>query len=105
MPIILGFGVVSIISASYTGLNGAHVWRQSDVYSQILGMLGQPGLGPFDNFAGENSVFDIPVHQAIVAALTAITDSEPLLVVRIFGAALYHFRIRRHPDRRHPETG
>jgi hypothetical protein len=89
LPIVAGFAVVSIISASYVGLNGNHVWRQSDSYSQILGMLGQPGLGPFGTFHGYAAIFDIPIYQAIVAALSTITGGEPLLIVRIFGAVLF----------------
>ncbi len=89
LPIVAGFAVVSIISASYVGLNGNHVWRQSDVYSQILGMLGQAGLGPLDMFYGDPGIFDIPIYQAIVAGLSAITGGEPLLIVRIFGAVLF----------------
>ncbi len=41
--IIVMLGVVAIVSSSYANLNGDHIWRQSDVYSQILGMLGQKG--------------------------------------------------------------
>jgi len=89
MPIVTGFAVLSIISASYVGLNGNHVWRQSDSYSQILGMLGQPGLGPLDMFHGGRAMFDFPIYQAIVAVLAAITDGEPLLIVRILGAVLF----------------
>jgi hypothetical protein len=89
LPIVAGFAVVSIISASYVGLNGNHVWRQSDSYSQILGMLGQPGLSPLDTFHGHPAIFDIPIYQAIVAALSTITDGEPLLIVRILGAVLF----------------
>ena len=89
IPIIAGFAVVSIISASYVGLNGHHVWRQSDSYSQILGMLGQPGLGPLDLFAGGRMIYDIPIYQMIVAGLSMITDGEPLLIARIFGAVLF----------------
>ncbi len=89
IPIITGFGVVSIISASYVGLNGYHTWRLADSYSQILGMLGQRGLGPVDTFHGWAEVFDMPVYQAIIAGLATITGSEPLLIVRVFDAVLF----------------
>src|ERR1700756_5347877 len=68
LPIIASFAFVSIISASFVGLNGAHLWRQSDSYSQILGMIGKPGLGPFSLFEGGSAIFDIPIYEAIVAA-------------------------------------
>lgn len=89
LPILAGFAAVSIISASYVGLNGHDIWRQSDSYSQILGMLGQPGLGPLDTFQGNRAVFDTPIYQAIVAAVSTVTHGEPLVVVRILGAVLF----------------
>jgi hypothetical protein len=87
--IVIGLAAVSIISASYVGLNGVHVWRQSDCYSQILGLLGQPGLGPLDNFQGMRVIFDIPIYQAVIASLATITRAEPLVIVRMVGGILF----------------
>ncbi len=58
---ITAFGVLPIISQAYVGLNGPHVWRHLDAYSQILGMLGQRGLEPLSAFTGAAVMYDFPL--------------------------------------------
>jgi hypothetical protein len=58
--LIVILGVLAIVSTSYTNLNGDHIWRQSDMYSQILGMLGQRGLEPLGHFTTGRSCMKSP---------------------------------------------
>jgi hypothetical protein len=87
--LIVMLGLLSIVSTAYTNLNGDHTWRQSDVYAQVLGMLGQRGLEPLGHFNGPPVMYDVPLYQALVAVLSMATRGEPLLVVRLVNAGLW----------------
>jgi hypothetical protein len=76
------FGSLSIVSASYVGLNGHHVWRQSDSYSQILGFMGAKGITPMTNFFGQTRIYDLPIYEYIVAKISLLTVSHPLVVCK-----------------------
>ena len=45
----------AISSSAYLGVNGNHVWRQSDSIAQILSFSGWKGLSPMDDFLGRPS--------------------------------------------------
>ena len=89
---ILGLSLISaslIISSSYVGLNGNHIWRQADSYAQVLGFIGLKGLSPLEDFYGHKALYDIPVYQYIVANLARLTKSDPLVTCRFFNAGLW----------------
>jgi hypothetical protein len=71
-----------IIGSSYVGLNGNHLQRQSDAYSQILGFLGEKHIRPFSNFSGETTIYDIPIYQFLVAKISSIAIADPLVAVK-----------------------
>ncbi len=77
--LIILLGSFSIIGSSYVGLNGSHVWRQSDVYSQMLGFIGYKAIGPLENFFGNKVIYDIPIYQFIVAKASLLVSADPLV--------------------------
>ena len=81
--------ILSIISTSYVGLNGNHVWRQADSYSQILGFIGTKGFLPLNDFYGFKSLYDFPLYQYCVAFLSINTGSDPLVASKYLNSALW----------------
>ena len=79
-------GVVSLLylaAGLQTGLNGNQVWRQADSYAQTLGFLGFKDMQPLQVFNGGVQVFDMPVYQLLVVAITKFTHADPLVISRI----------------------
>ena len=81
---LLLLGAFSIIGSSYVGLNGNHVWRQSDAYSQILGFMGIKGIMPLSDFFGKTAIYDMPIYQYLVARISDLLKAEPLVVSKYF---------------------
>lgn len=79
-----------ILSAAYLGINGAHTFRQADVYGHILGFLNFKDFTPFDRFiAGSKQVFDIPLYQILIASLSTLFNADPLVATRFVNAGLW----------------
>lgn len=77
-------GSLSIISSSYVGLNGAHIWRQSDAYAQILAFSHFKGMAPLSDFFGRTALYDIPIYQYLTAKLAVIFSTDPLVTSKYF---------------------
>lgn len=88
---LIGLFVAHIISASYIGVQGSHSWRQSDVYSQILGFSSFKGLTPFSDFSGRIAIYDIPLYQASAFLLSKLFGVAPLVGTRILNALIFSF--------------
>lgn len=86
---LIGVFVIHIISTSYLGVQGSQAWRQSDVYSQILGFQSFKGLSPLSNFFGNIVVYDIPIYQGLIAFIAKLLRVAPLVGVRIVNAAAF----------------
>jgi len=79
-----------IISSAYLGVNGAHIFRQSDVYGHILGFIGTKGFSEYDRFImGTRRVFDIPIYQFVIAKVSLLIHSDPLVVTRFINVFLW----------------
>lgn len=85
----LGLSLIIQATGLHTGLNGSFVWRQADVYSQILGLLGQGGLTGLMNFQGNPSFYDVPLYQVCVAAIVYLLDTDPLATARAFNLLIW----------------
>ena len=77
----------AISSAAYLGINGNHVFRQSDSLSAILSFSGWKGLGPMESFSGSPSWFATPIYEFIVsiaASVTGLQGAEGALAAAVF---------------------
>ncbi|MEW5823684.1 MAG: hypothetical protein AB1766_04965 [Pseudomonadota bacterium] len=70
---------IYIVGSAYVGLNGTHVWRQSDVYAQILGFYDPSGFSVFMDFLGKRIAYDIPLYQWGVGGLARVLHVDPLV--------------------------
>lgn len=86
---MLAISSIALSAALLAGLNGNHVLRQSDAYSQILGILGRNGIQGLRNFLGQPRIYDIPLYQYAVAGLTRLFDADPLVTARLLNIALW----------------
>ena len=86
---LLAIPLAYILSASYVGLNGGQAWRQADVYAHILGFTGTKGFVAFEDFAGQRSIYDIPIYEYVIAKLSLLVRADPLVVTRYFNALLW----------------
>lgn len=88
IAVIVGvLSTMALVSTSYVGLNGHHVWRQSDVLAQIYGFTGQKGMPPLGLFNGITVMFDVPIYEYLVALASRFTNTDPLVVARVVNAA------------------
>lgn len=88
---LIGLFVAHILSTSYLGVQGSHSWRQSDVYSQILGFESFKGLTPFSNFFSRRAIYDIPIYQAIIIAVSRCFGVASLVGIKIVNAVSFVF--------------
>jgi hypothetical protein len=87
--VLLFIPLAYILSASYVGLNDSGAWRQADVYAHILGFTGFKGFGPFEDFLGQRTVYDIPIYEYLIAKTSLLIRADPLVVTRYFNALLW----------------
>lgn len=77
----------AISSAAYLGINGNHVFRQSDSLSAILSFSGWKGLAQMESFSGSPSWFATPLYELIVsiaASVTGLKGAEGALAAAVF---------------------
>jgi hypothetical protein len=87
--LLLSLPLAYVLSASYVGLNGSHVWRQADVYAHILGFAGVKDFVPFEDFLGQRSVYDIPAYEYLIAKIAVLFRADALVVTRYVNALLW----------------
>lgn len=87
--ILIGLFVAHILSTSYLGVHGSHSWRQSDVYSQILGFEGFKGLSPLSNFFSRTAVYDIPIYQATIIGISKLSGIASSAGIKIVNSAAF----------------
>jgi hypothetical protein len=83
-----------IISAAYLGINGAHAFRQADVYANILGLLDQKNFNLYDLFTprqpwGNKAIFDFPLYSYLVAKASGLFGIDPLVTVRYINLLIW----------------
>lgn len=97
---LIGFSY--IVGSSYLGLNSHHPWRQTDVYGHILGFTETRGISPYELFPGSQEgepsrdggtwnkrVYDIPIYQYLIAKISQMTGSDPLVATRYVNLLLW----------------
>ncbi len=85
---------ITIIESAYLGINGNHVFRQADVYGNLLGILHIRDFSLFDLFSerkpwGNSAVFDLPVYQYLVALTSWLLHKDPLVSVRYINLGMW----------------
>jgi hypothetical protein len=76
-------GLVYLASVLTLGLNGTHIWRQSDSLSHILSLTPDADKAPLTDFLGRQRMYDVPIYQGTVAFFSDLFAVAPLSMARI----------------------